>query len=785
MKQARNALMLFILLVTPYFLSGVMTPAIIDDVTVSSLAEPAMIDLLSLEVHDPIDIQNDTAFHTIATNEMWDGDGSPETPYIIEGYNITSNTVGIKIYHVSFSFEIRSCYIASPIPWTFIGIDIYDAPEVSIYDTMIEIKHRGMQLEDIGSLSISNCTMRDIEDESIYLLWTEGATIDDCDIYNTYGTGIYIQYCNDTTITNNYFTTITMGSGIHTDNSFFVTILGNDIYNCSNHGIWAYESHSITIESNNIHDNHGGVIVMCGILLDNSNGASIVGNDIFDNALNGIYIYYSDWAYVFNNHIYGNAEHGIDVYVSANGTIWQNNIHENGWWPIMVNSLCGIYLGFDANNWVVRNNQIWNNTPSGISIEFADDIEIHNNDIYNNTERGIYIYSYGVNEGLLIRENEIHGNGYGSPSGGIVLYGYENCTIKDNFVYNNSGSGIVSHGPLNNITNNVVYDNVGHGINVEMTSLNRVEENTVHDNTESGIFVYAGYSDVLHNIVYDNGVGVHLYSSIWCSVYGNDIGWNGINALQELGQPNNEWYNGVMKYGNWWNDYVPPTGEAIDRYAITNGTAAVTSDIYPDCSLNLTSPTPISYEILETGNVLTWEAYALHPMSYAVRIDGEFVITESWDGGDIEINVDGLSDGLHEVLLVVFHISGNGLGYETNVTVEDLTPPSDIEGPALIEILVGDEVSQQYSSTDPSGFTWAVNDTTNFAINSAGLLTNVVDLKAGSYVILIEAIDPFGHTTIKVSSQGGLSPILLLMVGGGGVIVLLGVAVVVYRKRGK
>jgi len=789
MKHARMAFILAILIVTPYFISGIITPSTKKGVEISTLSKSLALDLPSLEVHDPIVIHNDTAFHTIAADEMWAGDGSPSTPYIIEGFNITSNTVGISIYNVTLSFEIRSCYIASPIPWTFIGIDIFNVSHVAIYDTMIEIKHRGMQLEDIDSLSIYNCTMRDIEDECIYILWTEGSTIDDCDIYSSYGTGIYIQDCNYTTISNTDISSLEMGSGIYTEDSYFVTILDNEISNCSDHGIWAYESDTITIEGNTIYNNHGGliVVVMCGIFLDNSHDAYIVENQIFDNAQNGIYIYYSDWADVAGNDIYCNADHGIDVSHSTNGTIRENNIHSNGWWPIILNSLCGIFLGSGSDEWAIRNNQIWNNTPTGISLEVSDTVEIYNNHIYNNTDRAIRAYAYGTSEGLLIQENEIHGNGFDNPSGGIIIYGYENSTVKENLVYNNSGRGILSHGALNNITNNEVYDTIGYGIFIEQTNLNRIEDNIVHDNTESGIFVYSGYSDVIGNIVYDNAVGVHLYGSIWCSVYGNDIGWNDINALQELGQPNNEWYNGLSDYGNWWHDHVAPEGEGINRYPISNGTDTVTFDNYPETSLNLTSPNSISYEILETSNVLTWEAYALHPYRYSVFIDGEFAFSETWDGGDVELNVDGLADGLHEVMLAVFHISGHALSDDTNVTVSDLTPPSDILGPTLIEVAVGDPISTQYSSTDPSGFTWAVNDTANFAISSTGILSNIVDLQVGNYVVLIEAADPFGHTTylivtIAVSSSG-LPTTLLLAIGGGGAIILLAIGVAVYKKR--
>ena len=789
MKTTTKATVFLVLFLIPLLLSGAVVLPVPDGTPDATLPSPTRLSAPSYETHGPIWIRNDTAAHDLATAESWDGNGSPETPYVIEGYNITAvDRACLLIQHVTLCFEIRGCYISNVVPWTYFGIVLYDAPQISIVNTTIESVYVGVEVELVDSLAVTNCTFTDIAYESIVTIQIDGATIEHCRIHDTFGDGINLHESNNTLISDNQVSHVSVGSGIYVYDSDFVTILRNEIAYCESSGIFGIDSLNMTIEDNIIHDNWWYTGPMCGIHLIGSDYAAIVGNEIFHNARNGVYLYDSNFAYMFDNLIYDNSDHGVDALYSTDGIINQNNIFGNGWWPIIINALCGIYLGPDCNGWLVSTNQVWNNTPSGISVEVADDVEISNNQIYNNTDRGIYAYSYGVSEGLLIQENEVYGNGYGTPTGGISLYGYENSTITGNVVYNNSGSGIVSHGPLNNVTYNEVYDTIGHGINIEMTNLNRVENNIIHDNTEAGVFVYAGYTDVLENIVYDNAVGVHLYSSMWCSVYGNDIGWNGINALQELGQPNNEWYNGILDYGNWWSDHVPPTGEGIERYPITNGTDPVTYDIYPECSLNLTSASPISYEILETGNVLVWDAYAKNPGSYVVFIDGELAYSESWDGGPVELNVDGLAHGFHEVMLAVMHISGHGLGYESNVTVEDLTPPSAIQGPAEVSILLGGEVSVQYSSEDPSGVEWSVDDDANFAIDSTGLLTSIVDLTPGSYTIEITASDPYGHSvslsvTVTVT-QPGLPASLVLVVGAGAAVVVVIVLVTVLKKKG-
>ncbi len=48
--------------------------------------------------HDPIRINSNAEFASMAGFEGWAGDGSPENPYIIEGYDINGSGYGYCIY---------------------------------------------------------------------------------------------------------------------------------------------------------------------------------------------------------------------------------------------------------------------------------------------------------------------------------------------------------------------------------------------------------------------------------------------------------------------------------------------------------------------------------------------------------------------------------------------------------------------------------------------------------------------------------------------------------------
>ena len=130
------------------------------------------------------------------------------------------------------------------------------------------------------------------------------------------------------------------------------------------------------------------------------------------------------------------------------------------------------------------------------------------------------------------------------------------------------------------------------------------------------------------------------------------------------------------------------------------------------------------------------------------------------------------------------------MGNASTADVADQTPPSPIEGPIHITITVGENITAQYSSDDPSGVQWLVNDSVYFAIDSTGHLVSIADLAVGEYAIRIMASDPYGHSTshivtITVVAAAGLPTELILAIGAGGAIVILIVGAIVYKtKRG-
>ena len=104
---------------------------------------------------------------------------------------------------------------------------------------------------------------------------------------------------------------------------------------------------------------------------------------------------------------------------------------------------------------------------------------------------------------------------------------------------------------------------------------------------------------------------------------------------------------------------------------------------------------------------------------------------------------------------------------------------------------MGQDFRYDLNATDHSGIDiWALNDTTNFAIDSNGVITNIVDLALGTYGLNVSVSDTLGFTNstafrVIVENPDQLMPDLIpYVLVGGGVIVVIALVVVFIKKRG-
>ena len=165
-----------------------------------------------------------------------------------------------------------------------------------------------------------------------------------------------------------------------------------------------------------------------------------------------------------------------------------------------------------------------------------------------------------------------------------------------------------------------------------------------------------------------------------------------------------------------------------------------------------------------------------------------------------------VANGSYLLMAIAMDFDGNTANDSVTVTTDIVfSAPEWTTTPIDQEINEGDTLSYQISATDPSGIGgYAVNDTTNFAIDSSGLITNVGTLAPGVYglnvsvwdiydnevfqiitiTVLPAATTPTSSTTTSPTSPTTLpvDPMLLIAVAGGALVLI--VIVVLMRKRG-
>jgi len=154
--------------------------------------------------------------------------------------------------------------------------------------------------------------------------------IENCWIKNNYYYGIYLNYTNNVSITNNI---ISYGDGscVLVRNSSNCLISNNKTFNNNGYGIFVDQSDSIVV-SNNISRSNG----RDGILLTYSVKYSVVSNNIVGgNARYGIGVWYKNsYNTISNNVCYLNNQAGIALYSSDNnfneivGNVLINNSQE-------------------------------------------------------------------------------------------------------------------------------------------------------------------------------------------------------------------------------------------------------------------------------------------------------------------------------------------------------------------------------------------------------------------------------------------------------------------------
>jgi parallel beta-helix repeat protein len=301
--------------------------------------------------HDPIMIVNNIDFANEAADEGWQGDGSSDNPYVIEGYEInSSNANGIEIRNVDKHFIIRDCRMHDGRENEKHGI-YFDDVSTGIIDNVESDNNKfGIYLLGSSHNQVINSSLCN-SGNGICVQGSSNITTINCSIYGN-GNGISGLYAQDNQIINSYFY----------DNSYAIVFhesSNNFIINCT-----AYNN-------------------SLGYSFWESSDNQIIGSCSYNNSYGIHLVTSSENIHIIDCKIYGNSLYGILVSESSNNRIVNTIMHDN---PkgvsfskasrnMIINSTAynnqrGFNFGWDSNNNTVTYCNISNNSEYGVYIDY-------------------------------------------------------------------------------------------------------------------------------------------------------------------------------------------------------------------------------------------------------------------------------------------------------------------------------------------------------------------------------------------------------------------------------
>ena len=463
--------------------SSTTTALSLEDQIVNPLA-------LDYNVHVPISITDDNDFISYG----FTGTGEEETPYLIEGYNITTTgEKGIYITDTTKYFAIRDCYVNTDMRC----IHIYGVAEGT-------------------ALLINNICTKSGGGISLYA--SSGATI----INNTCSNkGIYLRYSSGCTLTNN--TCSNSYYGISLENSSNATLTNNTCSN-NNYGISLRHSSGSTLTNNTCTNNN------YGIYLEYSSGSTLTNNTCTNNSY-GIYLWYSYSSTLINNTCNNNGICGFYLWDSSGSILINNTCYNNGFF-INEDSVAD-YLNYTfENNWVndkelgfytnLEKLSLLEPLYGQLILINCTEMEVCNQELSNKATLGMRLYSCN---NATLTNNTCSNNYYG-----ISLENSSNATLTNNTCSNNWYGISLRYSSNATLTNNTCSNN-NYGIYLEYSSGSTLTNNTC---TNNGVGIYQGYSDsstLANNTCSNNNNGISLENSSNATLTNNTCSnnWYGIS----------------------------------------------------------------------------------------------------------------------------------------------------------------------------------------------------------------------------------------------------------------
>ncbi|MFX1511206.1 MAG: nitrous oxide reductase family maturation protein NosD [Promethearchaeota archaeon] len=571
--------------------------------------------LLHYNPHDPIKVTSDSELAEVAVN----GSGTITDPYILEGWNITTNHIsGIDIEDTTKYFVIRNCWL-STYNTTGIIIDSVGSGTTIICNNFFQNNGYCISISKSDSIIITNNAYKN-NFGGIYLFTSDFVIITNNSWQNN-DNGVDLFDSDSVTVINNTWHHNDLG--ISLVNSDFAKLV-NNIYQNNEYGsIWLLGSKNSIIINNTCQNNGGGIYLM------ESDFTTIINNTCNQNNGEGIYLHQSRHSIIANNFCQKNAV-GLQLYDSEPSTIVNNSFIENGLSIIPFSVSLESYLSLTVeDNWVnglplgfltnlqnttlptsygqlilvnctnvtitdqnctntcigitlylsfqcqILNNTCNQNNLGGIILWDSPSTTVANNSCQNNDYRGIW---------LLDSDNSIVANNTCTQTNGLgiaILY-CNSATVVNNTCIQNDCYGITFVSSISStVVNNTCTRNNRAGIHSYMTDSSIISDNVCTGNNGDGIQVeYNSNSILIHNTCYENlRYGISILASDNCLILWNFLQKNqNYGAYLTLRSNNNVLHHNSFFFNNENSTQAYDNGTNTQWYALSTNQGNYWSD---------------------------------------------------------------------------------------------------------------------------------------------------------------------------------------------------------------
>jgi parallel beta-helix repeat protein len=569
-------------------------------------------------------------------------------------------------------------------------VQLFSCEEVLVESLTLELNFRAMTINASDNVTIRKVTVVGGEDgySGIYMhfsdrTYIDNITVSDCNGNSNYGVMFQTSYygtVTDSVFTNNYF-------GIRWSSSDNITVTNCDIFNSESYGIYAWgsttdyslvEGNTILNASRGFYSNQANDgLVTNNVIMYCSNAAIYLGGSVGDNyniTLNtvennydGIVGWTSDYHFIMNNTIRWNSNYGTYLLGSDFTEVYYNLIALNG------------LNGGDS-----RAGNFWDD---GVALgNWWDDYippGIYNVDGSGGNTDDRWPQQYAPTEPII---NQPQDFAYAEGStGNEVVWRVFDDSLKDWEVWIDGALWEADAWDFVDITINV--DGLSYGThNVEVivwdTDYNNVTDTLVID-------VFDGTRPTINSpanrVAFVDGTGQTL---VW--VVADLHPGSYVVTLDDDEYETGVWIAGSIGVSidglDEGEHLIVMTVYDIDRNSASGGVLILVVDDVDAPTID--EPEDITYYFGTTGNRIIWSPEDEYPASYEVSLNGTVIISESWQGSRIVVEVDGTPIGTHHYVLTVYDGSGDSASDTVTVNVLPVVPATTAIPPPDYSVLI-------------------------------------------------------------------------------------------------